>query len=62
MASDDPEADRIALLIEELDELPPDEREAAIAALPDADREAVWAAELAAAEEVGDDDDLGGQA
>ena len=50
--SDDPDADRIALLIAELDELPFDEREAAIAALSDEDREAVWAAELAAGDEA----------
>jgi len=54
---DDPQADRIALLIEELDELPADEREAAVAALSPEDREAVWAAELETAEEVGDDEE-----
>jgi len=52
---------RIALLIEELDALPTDEREAAIAALSEEDRQAVWAAELEAAEEVEDDDELGGE-
>jgi hypothetical protein len=60
--SDDPEADRIALLIAELDELPFDEREAAIAALAPEDRDAVWAAELDQFDEVlpEDDEELGG--
>ncbi len=62
--SDDPEADRIA----KLDELPLDEREAALAGLSEADRSAVWAAEAEAVEEAldevrpDDDDELGGEA
>ena len=62
MAGDDPEADRIALLMAELDELPFEERETAIAELPDADRAAVRAAELEALDDVlpDDDEELGG--
>jgi len=60
--SDDPEADRIARLIAELDELPFEERETAIAGLPEEDRNAVRAVELDKLDEVlpDDDDELGG--
>jgi hypothetical protein len=64
--TDDPEADRIALLIAELDELPLEEREAALAGLSEEDRNAVWAAEAEAVEEAldevlpDDDGELGG--
>jgi len=63
--SDDPEAERIARLIDELRELPADEREAAIEALSIEDRAAVWAAELEesdAAVQKEDDEELGGEA
>jgi hypothetical protein len=61
--SENPGEDRIARLIAELDELPLDEREAAIAALGDEDREAVREAELEATEEAMplDDEELGGE-
>jgi isopropylmalate/homocitrate/citramalate synthase len=61
--SESPGEDRIARLIAELDELPLDEREAAIAALSDEDREAVREAELEATEEAMplDDEELGGE-
>ena len=65
MATVDPEADpRIALLVAELDELPFEERETAIAALSPGDRDAVWAAELGHLDKVlpDDDDELGGEA
>ena len=54
--------DRIARLLAELEDLPPEEREAAIAALSDDDRAAVGDAELEAAEAAEDDDELGGEA
>lgn len=58
---EDPRDGRIAQLIEELAELPFEEREARIAELAEADREAVWAAELEASEAALPDDyeDLG---
>lgn len=55
--SEDPQAQRIDLLLAELDALPADEREAATAALPEEDREAVWAAELEASDVALPDDD-----
>jgi hypothetical protein len=59
--TDDPQRERIARLLAELEELPFDEREAFIAALSEEDREAVWAAEVDQSEEVFPDDyeDLG---
>ena len=60
--TDDPEADRIARLIAELNELPFEEREAAIAALPHEDRTAVLEAEAEADEEVLPEvEELGGE-
>ena len=60
--SDDPDKQRIARLIEELDELPLEERDAAIAALPYEDRVAVLEAEAQAEEEVlPEDEELGGE-
>jgi hypothetical protein len=63
---DEPPADeeRIARLVAELEELPFEEREAAIASLSDEDRTAVWDAELKASEAVlpEDDEELGGEA
>ena len=44
--TDDPEAERITRLIAELNELPFQEREVAIARLSERDREAVWEVEL----------------
>lgn len=49
--TDDPQRERIAHLSAKLDELPFEEREALIAALPEPDREAVWAVELEQSEE-----------
>jgi len=63
--SDNAEAERIARLIDELRDLPHDEREAAIEALSIEDRAAVWAAELEesdAAVQEEDDEELGGEA
>ena len=61
--SEDPEADRIARLVAELDELSFEEREAAIAALPHVDRTAVLEAQAQADQEVlPEDDELGGEA
>jgi hypothetical protein len=54
--------DRIPRLLAELEDLPPEEREAAIAALSDDDRAAVPGAELEATEAAEDDDELGGEA
>lgn len=60
--TDDPKAERIALLIAELDELPFEEREAAVAALSHEDRTAVLEAEAEADEEVLPEvDELGGE-
>jgi len=61
--TDDPEVDRVARLIGELDELPFEEREAAIAKLSEEDREAVWAAKLEQSESAlpENDDELGGE-
>lgn len=60
--TEDPERDRIAELLDELTELPFEDREAFLAGLSEADREAVWEAELEASEEAISDDyeDLGG--
>jgi hypothetical protein len=62
--SEDPEAERIARLIEELDQLPPEEREAAIEALSIEDRAAVWEAELEESDAAlpADAEELGGEA
>jgi hypothetical protein len=62
MASVDPDLERVALLIDELRDLPFEEREARIAELPEEDRIAVWEFELEVAEdaEPEDDDELGG--
>jgi hypothetical protein len=59
--TDDPQRERIAHLLEQLGELPFDERETFLAELSEPDREAVWAAELEAGEEAIPDDyeDLG---
>jgi hypothetical protein len=56
--------ERIARLIDKTADLPFEEREAAIHALSEEDREAVWAAELEAGEAVApaDDAELGGEA
>jgi len=61
--SEDPEAERIARLIAQLDELPPEEREAAIDALSSEDRAAVFEAELEEHEAALplDEDELGGE-
>jgi hypothetical protein len=60
--SDDHEAERIARLIDELDELPFEERDEAMARLPELDREAVWARQLEEADDAlpGDEEELGG--
>jgi hypothetical protein len=60
--SEDPDRERLEQLLVELDALPYEEREAAIAALSEDDREAVWAAELEASDEALPDDveELGG--
>jgi hypothetical protein len=54
--------ERIARLIDELEDLPFEEREAAIRTLAEQDREAVWAAELEASAKAlpEDNDELGG--
>jgi hypothetical protein len=44
--TDDPQRDRIARILAELDELSPAEREAALRGLSDEDREAILATEL----------------
>jgi hypothetical protein len=56
--------DRIARLIERVEALSFEDREALIATLSDEDREAVWAAELEQADHAVADDDaeLGGEA
>lgn len=60
--SEDTDRERLEQLLVELEELPYEEREAAIAALSDDEREAVWAAELEASDEAlpDDDEELGG--
>jgi hypothetical protein len=60
--SEDADRERLELLLAELEELPYEEREAAIAALSEEQREAVWAAELEASDEAlpDDDEELGG--
>jgi hypothetical protein len=58
--SGDPDQGRLEQLLVELDELSYEEREAAIAALSENDREAVWAAELEASDAARpDDEELG---
>jgi hypothetical protein len=52
--------DRIDRLEAELEDLPPEEREAGIASLSDEDRAAVRDADLEATEAAEDDDELGG--
>lgn len=53
----------IARLVAELQEMPFEEREAAIAALSEEEREAVWQAELAEGDKASpdDEDELGGE-
>ena len=60
--ADDPQDERIARLLAELDELPSEEREAVIAALSDEDRAVVLGAALEATEAAEDDAELGGEA
>jgi hypothetical protein len=63
--SDEPDAERTARLIDELRELPHDEREAAIEDLSIEDRAAVWEAELEVNDDAAlpsEDDELGGEA
>jgi hypothetical protein len=59
--SEDPQHERIEQLVDELEELPYEERESAVSALPEADREAVWETELERSEDAVPDDyeDLG---
>jgi hypothetical protein len=56
--------EQIARAIDDVEDLPFDEREAAISKLSEVDREAVWAAELEASDNAApkDDDELGGEA
>jgi hypothetical protein len=60
--SENADRERLEQLLVELEELPYEAREAAIAALSDKEREAVWAAELEASVEAlpDDDEELGG--
>ena len=66
MMPDEPDAERIARLIDGVKDLPFEEREAAISSLSEEDREAVWAAELEDGETAAaipeDDEELGGEA
>ena len=55
--SEHADRERLEQLLVELEALPYEEREAAIAALSEDEREAVWAAELEASDEVLPDDD-----
>ena len=61
--TDDPQQDRIARLLAALEELPFEEREKAIASLPEEDRQAVWAGELKVDDETlpGANEELGGE-
>ena len=61
--TDEPEAERITRLIAELNELPFQEREVAIARLSEHDREAVWEVELEESDEAlpEDAEELGGE-
>jgi hypothetical protein len=61
--ADDPQGERIRVLLDELEALPFEEREAAIAGLSEEDREIVWASELKTADETlpGADKELGGE-
>jgi hypothetical protein len=61
--SDDHAAERIARLIADLGELSVEEREEAIARLPEPDREAVWERQLEVSDEASPDDEeeLGGE-
>jgi hypothetical protein len=56
--------DRIARLVAELEDLPLEEREAAIASLSDDDRAGVWDAQLKDSDAAlpDDDEELGGEA
>jgi hypothetical protein len=54
--------DRTARLEADLEDLPPEEREADIASLSDEDRAAVRDADLEAEEAAEDDEELGGEA
>ena len=54
--SEDPQRERIARLLDELGDLPFDEREAFVAGLSEEDREALWAAELERSDEALPDD------
>jgi hypothetical protein len=55
--TDDPQHERIARTLAELDELPPAEREAALSELPEGEREAIRAAELEQSELAIPDED-----
>jgi hypothetical protein len=57
-----PDKDRIDRLEAELEDLPPEQREADIASLSDEDRAGVRAADLEAEEAAEDDEELGGEA
>ena len=57
-----PDKDRIDRLEAELEDLPPEEREADIASLSTEDRAGVRAADLEAEEAAEDDEELGGEA
>jgi hypothetical protein len=60
--TDDPQKERIARLVAELEELPFEAREAFLSTLSDEDRASVWEAQLEEVEEVvpDDDEELGG--
>lgn len=62
--TDDPQDERIRVLLAKLEALPFEEREKAIASLPEEDREAVWTSELKTADEAQPEDagELGGEA
>jgi hypothetical protein len=49
--SDDPQGERIRVLLAKLEALPFEERESVIASLSEEDRETVWASEPKAADE-----------
>jgi hypothetical protein len=60
--TDDPQKERIARLVAELEELPFEAREVFLSTLSDEDRASVWEAQLEEVEEVvpDDDEELGG--